>query len=72
MLIGVLFPKTVCAAIEAFYGLGGTMFIGAGAAVLGYSPLVEAIGLINEHADFWVQVGESGWMETCLTYNRLR
>lgn len=48
------------------------MFVGSGAAVLGYSPLVEAIGAINEHADFWIQVRESGWMKTCLTYDRLR
>jgi hypothetical protein len=52
-----LVPQMCDAGVECFYGLGGTMFVGGGAAVLGYSPLVEAIGIVNEHADFWISVG---------------
>ena len=42
--------------IEGFVGKGGVMFVGYGAAVLGYSPLIEKIGKVNEHADFFIGV----------------
>lgn len=44
------------AGIEYYTGLGGTTFVGAGAAVLGRSPMVEAIGIVNKHKDWWIQV----------------
>lgn len=37
-------------------GLGGTVYVGTGAGVFGYSPLVEAIALVNDHKDYWIQV----------------
>lgn len=37
-------------------GLGGTCYLGAGAAVMGYSPLIEKIAIINEHFDYWYMV----------------
>jgi hypothetical protein len=36
-------------------GLGGTVYVGTGAGVFGYSPLVEAIGIANDHKDYWIQ-----------------
>ena len=41
--------------MEFFKGRGGTCYVGAGAAVLGYSPLVEAIAIYNKHKDYWIQ-----------------
>jgi hypothetical protein len=37
-------------------GLGGTLYVGTGAGVFGFSPLVEAIALVNPHKDYWIQV----------------
>ncbi len=37
-------------------GLGGTVYLGAGAAVMGYSPHNEMIAWHNEHIDFWIMV----------------
>ena len=30
------------------------MFVGAGAAVMGRSPLIELIPIVNLHIDFWI------------------
>ncbi len=30
------------------------MFVGAGAAVMGRSPLIEIIPIVNLHIDFWI------------------
>lgn len=46
--------SNVC--IHPLKGLGGTVYVGTGAAVFGYSPLWEAVGLVNDHKDFWIQV----------------
>ena len=40
-------------------GLGGTVYLGAGAAVLGYSPQIEMVAIKNEHFDFWIMVRAS-------------
>jgi len=40
--------------LEYFSGRGGIVFLGVGAAVLGYSQLYEYIYLVNEHADYWI------------------
>lgn len=39
-----------------YTGLGGTVYVGTGAGVFGYSPLVEAIAIVNPHKDYWIQV----------------
>jgi hypothetical protein len=44
------------AAIDFFAGIGGTTFVGAGAAVLGYSAAIEFIALGNEVKTFWITV----------------
>ena len=47
-------------AIEYFAGLGGVIWVGAGALSLGRSPLTENIAIKNEHNDIWVQVKGKG------------
>lgn len=44
------------AAIDYFAGLGGTTYVGAGAAVLGYSAAIEFLALSNEIKTFWITV----------------
>jgi hypothetical protein len=36
--------------------LGGTLYLGAGGVVMGWSPHTEFIAIINEHIDFWFMV----------------
>ena len=53
VLIGV--PMIEISGIEYFQGLGGTTWVGAGAAVLGYAPVIEMVGMNNE-VGVWVCV----------------
>src|SRR6056297_2248048 len=48
-------PFVEYSAIEVFKGYGGTLFVGTGALVVGYSPLAEAIAIVPPHKDYWVQ-----------------
>lgn len=49
-------PLSQCGALEYFGGRGGSIFVGGGAALLGYSPLFHAVALHNEHAHWWISV----------------
>lgn len=53
-------------------GLGGTVYLGAGAAVLGYSPQIEMVAIKNEHFDFWIMVRmwSHGCREACRVEKR--
>ena len=53
-LVWLYSPFVCMSGVEAFYGYGGCMFVGAGAAVMGRSPLIELIPIVNLHADFWI------------------
>lgn len=43
-------------AVDFFGGVGGSVFVGAGSAVMGYSPSIEVIPVVNKHKDFYIQV----------------
>ena len=56
------------AAIDEIYGDGASLFVGAGSAVLGYSPIVSHIAITRNIRDFWIEGvcdpiinGEPGW-----------
>lgn len=49
-------PTVEIAGFEYMEGPGGVLFVGAGAAVLGFSVLIEEIYVVNEHVDFWINV----------------
>lgn len=53
-LVWLWSPFVCMSGIEVFYGIGGCMFVGAGAAVMGRSPLIELIPIVNLHVDFWI------------------
>lgn len=54
LLVMIGCPFVEISAIEYFKGLGGTLYVGIGGAVLGYSSHTEIIALVNEHFDFWI------------------
>ena len=55
-LVWIYCPLIQISAIEVFYGIGGSIFVGLGAAVMGRSPLIELIPIVNLHVDFWIMV----------------
>lgn len=55
-LVWIYSPFINMSGIECFFGVGGSIFVGLGAAVLGRSPLIELIPIVNLHADFWIMV----------------
>ena len=55
-LVWIYSPFINLSGIECFYGVGGSIFVGLGAAVMGRSPLIELIPIVNLHADFWIMV----------------
>ena len=61
LLVQIGCPTVEYSGIEFFKGWGGTCFVGAGGAVLGYSPLIEAAAIKNEHNDYWIAVSRSAF-----------
>lgn len=55
-LVWIYCPTVAVSGVESFWGRGGTVFVGAGAAVMGRSPLIEIMRIINLHADYWIMV----------------
>jgi hypothetical protein len=55
-LVWIYCPIINVSGIEVFYGVGGSVFVGLGAAVMGRSPLIEIIAIVNLHVDFWIMV----------------
>jgi hypothetical protein len=55
-LVWIYSPFVNMSGIEVFYGVGGSIFVGLGAAVMGRSPLLEFIPIVNLHVDFWIMV----------------
>ena len=51
-------------------GLGGTVYVGTGAGVFGYSPLVEAVGIVNDHKDYWIQARTPGALVESCTWGK--
>jgi len=55
-LVWIYSPFINMSGVEVFYGIGGSIFVGLGAAVMGRSPLIELIAIVNLHVDFWIMV----------------
>ena len=55
-LVWIYCPLIQISAIEVFYGIGGSIFVGLGAAVMGRSPFFGLHAIDNPHADFWIMV----------------
>ncbi|KAM3567526.1 hypothetical protein VYU27_010332, partial [Nannochloropsis oceanica] len=57
-LVWIYSPFINMSGVEVFYGIGGSIFVGLGAAVMGRSPLIELIAIVNLHVDFWIMPPE--------------
>lgn len=51
-LVWIYSPFVIISGVEVFYGLGGCLFVGAGAAVMGRSQLIEIIAIVNLHCEY--------------------
>ena len=69
-LVWIYSPFIIISAVEVFYGLGGCLFVGAGAAVMGRSQLIEIIAIVNLHGaytqPFFVRIMSWGGGRTIL------
>lgn len=73
-LVWLFSPIVVFTAIDQFNGWGGFVFVGLGAAVLGFSPTYQVYFITDEGRDYWIMVraesgnegrsgGSIGWIE---------
>lgn len=59
-LVWLFSPTTVFSAIDYFDGWGGFIFVGVGAAMMGFSPTYQQYFITDEAFDYWVMVRANG------------
>lgn len=55
LLVWIGGPLIGFAAIDEYFGIGASIWVGAGAAVLGYTPLIQYVAIQRDVRDIWVQ-----------------
>lgn len=55
-MVWLFCPTIVFSAIDRFNGYGGFIFVGLGAAVLGFSPTYQKNFITDVGRDFWIMV----------------